>query len=391
MITQAFLQFIRSERIGGVLLVVCTVLSLTLANSPWHPAYVSFWQTPLGGLTLQQWINDLLMALFFLLIGLKLEHELYRGELSRWRQAMLPLAAALGGMAVPALIHFTLNRDTPTQAGFGIPMATDIAFALAALSLLGSRIPAALKVFLVAFAVIDDLGAILLIATVYAGDLSLAWLGAAGAVLASLITMNRLHVMRLAPYVVGGLGLWFCVLKSGVHPTVAGVALAFAIPFSQRDSAREDEPSPSERLLHVLHKPAALIVLPLFALANTAIPIPAGGLEALQSTNGLGIVLGLALGKPIGILLCCALAVWLRVSTLPKGVRWSHVAGAGMLGGIGFTMSIFIANLAFASNPTFTDTSKLAVLAASLVSATLGMAWLFLTTRGADRARGGAE
>jgi NhaA family Na+:H+ antiporter len=374
-LTETFKKFVESERTAGLLLVACTVASLLIANSALGEAYAALWKFKLAGLTLELWINDLLMAVFFLLIGLELERELYSGELSSFRNALLPLFAAVGGIAAPALIHYAFNHGLPTQAGFGIPMATDIAFALGALALLGARVPAALKVFVVAFAVIDDLGAIVLIAVVYTAEVKLAWLGAALALWAVLVVMNRRHVMQLTPYLIGGLLLWFCMLKSGVHATIAGVMLAFAIPFSARDN---DRGSPSHRLEAMLHKPVAFVILPLFALANTAIVVAPGWLEALAGAGSLGIALGLVLGKPLGVVLCAALAIGLGWCKLPEDTRWGHLIGAGLLGGIGFTMSIFITNLAFAARPELIDASKIAVLFASVIAGVAGTAWLAL-------------
>jgi NhaA family Na+:H+ antiporter len=372
-ITATFLRFAKSEQFAGVLLIGCTALSLGLANSPMAGAWAALWQVELGPLTAGHWVNDALMAVFFLLIGLELERELYAGELSDWRRASLPAFAAVGGMVAPALLHYSLNAGTITQPGFGIPMATDIAFALGILALLGARVPTALKVFVVAFAVIDDLGAIVLIAAVYTDTIALTWLaGAIGAWVALLLLNRPLRVMSLVPYLVGGVAIWVCLLKAGVHASVAGVVLAFAIPFSPRDPGTN---SPSARLERALHTPVAWIVLPLFALANTGVTIDTAALATLASANSLGIVLGLVAGKPIGVGLACLVAVKLGASTLPDGVRWSHIVGAGMLGGIGFTMSIFITNLAFAEGA-LVNASKLAILAASLLAATLGAAWL---------------
>jgi Na+:H+ antiporter, NhaA family len=378
-LTDAFIRFAKSEQSGGVLLLGCTVVSLLLANSPWGAEYQASWHLKLGPLSLEHWINDALMAVFFLLIGLELERELYVGELSNLRGALLPVFAAIGGMAAPALIHYSLNGGLPTQPGFGIPMATDIAFALGILALLGSRVPPALKVFIVAFAVIDDLGAIVLIAAVYTAEISWTWLGAAIGAWALLLLFNRpLRIMALWPYLLGGVAIWYCLLQAGIHASIAGVMLAFAIPFEARQAGAH---SPSETLLHGLHKPVAFVILPLFALANTAIHVDAQAFARLLEVNGLGIALGLLVGKPIGVLLLCALAVSLRVSSLPEGVRWSHLAGAGLIGGIGFTMSIFITNLAFAGADSLINASKLSVLAASLLAGILGFLWLRATTR----------
>ena len=374
-----FQRFFDSEKTGGFLLILCTLISLAVTNSPIGADYVGLWQTHVGGLSLDQWINDALMAVFFLLIGLELERELYSGELSTMQSALLPMFAALGGMLAPALIHYSLNAGTPWQAGFGIPMATDIAFAIGVLAILGKRIPASLKVFVVAFAVIDDLGAIVIIAAFYTAQLSVGYLAGALAVWVLLIGMNRLfRVMSLALYLLGGVLMWFLVLKSGVHATIAGVMLAFAIPFSAKV---EDEKSPSHRLEHFLHKPVAFIVLPLFALANTAIFIGADWMQDLSSANSLGIIAGLLLGKPLGVSLLCFVAVASGLCRLPPDLRWPHIVGAGILGGIGFTMSIFITNLAFSGNADAINASKMAILVASLTAGTVGFLWFRLSGR----------
>jgi NhaA family Na+:H+ antiporter len=368
-----FTRFVRSEQFGGALLLACTMASLTLANSPLADAWLGLWQARLGPLSVEHWINDALMAIFFLLIGLELERELYVGELSSSRNALLPGFAAAGGMIAPALFHFALNGSSATQAGFGIPMATDIAFALGALALLGNRVPPALKVFIVAFAVIDDLGAIVLIAAVYTAHIAAVWLALALAVWTALILLNRLRVMALAPYLAGGALMWVCVLNAGIHASIAGVMLAFAIPFKSREPAAF---SPSHRLEHWLHKPVAYLILPLFALANTGVTIDQDAIAQLGNANSMGIALGLLVGKPLGVVAMCFVAVGLGISSLPAGVRWTHVAGAGLLGGIGFTMSIFITNLAFAGQASLINSSKLAVLIASLVAGEPGFAWL---------------
>ena len=319
------------------------------------------------------------MAVFFLLIGLELERELYVGKLSQPRKALLPAFAALGGMLVPALIHHGFNRGLPTQAGFGIPMATDIAFALGILALLGSRVPAALRVFLAAYAVMDDLGAVLLIAAFYTSGLSPGYLALALACYAALIALNRFwRVDALAPYLAGGALMWFLMLKSGVHPTLAGVLLAFAIPFR---AGRDGRPSPSDRLAEALHKPVAFVILPLFALANTGVLLGDSWLSGLASANAAGIALGLLAGKPLGVMLFCLAAISSGLCAMPSGMGWRHVAGAGILGGIGFTMSIFVTNLAFAGDPETIDGAKLAVLLASLGAGVLGLLWLRFGTK----------
>lgn len=373
-LSQTFQRFFDSEKSAGLVLIACTLLSLSLANSLWSQPYLGFWHATFAGMSVEHWINDGLMAIFFLMIGLELERELYNGELSKLSHALLPMFAAVGGMLAPALIHFYFNVDTPSQAGVGIPMATDIAFALAILALLGRRVPISLKVFVVAFAVIDDLGAALLIALFYTTQISIPALLSAAVALLTLVIMNRLRVMALTPYLIGGAILWLLMLKSGVHATLAGIALAFAIPFSAK---QDDAVSPSHRLEHLLHRPVAFIVLPIFALANTGVVIHAGWSDTLlQHPNSLGILLGLCLGKPLGVTLLCLMAVTCKVCKLPADVHWRHIVGAGMLGGIGFTMSIFITNLAFAGQPEMINASKMAILLASLCAGVLGYLWL---------------
>lgn len=373
-LSQTFKRFFASKKAGGMVLIICTFFSLVLANSGVSATYLGFWRYQLLGMSLELWVNDGLMAIFFLLIGLELERELYNGELSKIRQALLPMVAAAGGIAVPAGIHFLLNNGTPTQAGMGIPMATDIAFALGVLALVGSRVPASLKIFLTALAVMDDLGAIVVIAVFYTERVSLAYLAGAVAVFAWLLAMNRLlRVMQLAPYLIGGALMWFLMLKSGVHATIAGVLLAFAIPFSAR---QDDAESPSHRLEYMLHTPVGYLILPVFALANTGVVIGSGWAHELASANSAGIAAGLALGKPIGITVASAVAVSIGVCRLPYDLAWRHVFGAGLLGGIGFTMSIFITNLAFSGHADVINDSKIAILAASLTAGVLGFAWL---------------
>lgn len=375
-LTQHFREFIASEKASAIVLVVCTIATLGIANSTMGSTYLAAWQTVALGLSLEHWVNDALMAVFFLLIGLELERELYVGELSSPKNALLPIIAAAGGIIVPAGIHFALNQGTPTQPGAGIPMATDIAFALGALALLGNRIPASLKVFLVATAVMDDLGAIIVIALFYATHLSLAYLAGALAVFALLMTANlKLRIMSLPFYLVGGAIMWFLMYKSGIHATIAGVLLAFAIPFRSR---HPEQDSPSHRLEHHLHRPVAFVVLPLFALANTGVLISPNWHETLLNPNSLGIFAGLVLGKPAGIFLACFVAVSIGLCRLPGDITWRQIFGAGCLGGIGFTMSIFITNLAFAGNPSLINESKIAILLSSMSAAALGIGVLYL-------------
>lgn len=377
-LSKSFTAFFDSEKASGILLILCTAVSLVLANSFLGGDYVRFWQVEVGGLSVEHWVNDALMAIFFLFIGLELERELYIGELSNFKEALLPIFAALGGIAVPALIHFSLNAGTPTQAGVGIPMATDIAFALGVLALLGRRVPASLKVFVVAFAVIDDLCAIIIIAIFYTAKLSVWYLAGALLIWAVLVACNRIfRMMSLAPYLLGGALMWGLMLKSGVHATIAGVLLAFAIPFSAKE---EDAQSPSHKLEHFLHRPVAFVILPIFALANTGIVIGSDWAQGLTSANSAGVIGGLVLGKPLGITLLSFVVVAIGLCKLPLDLNWQHVFGAGLLGGIGFTMSIFITNLAFAATSDAINASKMAILLASLAAGTLGFLWLKFTT-----------
>ena len=381
-LSNTFRNFLESKKSSGILLIICTVVSLSLANSVIGANYLGIWQVHVGGLSVEHWVNDALMAVFFLLIGLELEREFYNGELSNLKNALLPIFAAFGGICVPALIHFSLNSGTPAQAGIGIPMATDIAFALGVLALLGNRVPISLKIFLTALAVMDDLGAIIVIAIFYTAQLSIVYLTSALAVFALLVILNRFfRVMSLVPYLLGGVLMWFLMLKSGVHATIAGVLLAFAIPFSAK---QDDKKSPSHRLEHFLHKPVAFLILPIFALANTGIVIGPGWAQDLTNTNSVGIIGGLVLGKPLGIMLLSFVTVALGISRLPLDLNWRHIFGAGLLGGIGFTMSIFITNLAFVGNSEMINASKMAILLASLAAGTIGFLWLRFLVKPAE-------
>lgn len=365
-----FLDLLENERTAGLLLVICTVISLWLTNSPAGHDYVGFWHHKILNGSIEYWINDGLMAIFFLMIGLELEREVYIGELSNFKQALLPIMAAVGGMVVPAGIHLLFNHGTPTQAGAGIPMATDIAFAIGILSLLGDRVPLALKVFLTALAVIDDLGAILTIAIFYSGGIDWTYLGGAFGVWAILLVLNRLRVFNLVPYLVLGAVMWWLMLNSGVHATVTGVLVAFAIPFG---NGKPD--TISWKLQHFLHKPVAFIIMPLFALANTCIVLGSDWYGHLLTLNSYGIFLGLVVGKPLGIGLFCAVAVGVGICTLPKGITWKKLLGAASLAGIGFTMSIFIATLAF-DDAEHILMSKTTILLSSLVAGCIGYFWL---------------
>ena len=366
-LSRVFLDFFRSEKASGFILIGCTLLSIGLANSAWGATYLHFWHTSLGGLTVEHWINDGLMAIFFLLVGLEIERELYIGELSKFRQAFLPVMAAIGGMLLPAFIHYLFNSNTPYASGFGIPMATDIAFALGILSLAGKAVPAALKIFLAALAIIDDLGAILVIALFYTEQLSLQYLLIALGIFAVLFWAGKKGFSVLSVYLLAGIVMWYCMLRSGVHATISGVLLAFAIPFGSGGDR-----SISARLQHALHPLNAFFIMPLFALANTGILLSADLSVTLLSLNSLGIMSGLVIGKPLGILLFCRVAISAGWAVLPTSVTWKHIAAAGLLAGIGFTMSIFITLLAFSDVQTVVS-AKLAILVASTCAALLGL------------------
>lgn len=366
-----FFDLLNNERAAGMLLVICTAISLWLTNSSAGTDYLAFWHQEFANGSVEYWINDGLMAIFFLMIGLELEREVYIGELSTMKKAALPVIAAFGGMLVPAGIHLLLNHGTPTQAGAGIPMATDIAFAIGILSLLGDRVPLSLKIFLTALAVIDDLGAIFTIAVFYSGGLQWAYLGGAMGIFAVLLMMNRLKVNNLVPYLALGVVMWWLMLHSGVHATVTGVLVAFAIPFGDGKPT-----SISWQLQHFLHKPVAFIIMPLFALANTCIVLGPDWYGHLLTLNSYGIFLGLVVGKPLGISLFCAVAIGLGVCALPTGISWKKLFGAACLGGIGFTMSIFITTLAF-DDAEHILMSKTTILLASLVAGVIGFIWLW--------------
>ena len=374
-LSKLYNEFFDSEKAGGLILVFVTLISLILANSGWQTAYIHFWHIDLGGHSIVHWINDGLMTIFFLLIGLELEREIYRGELSNIKSAALPIMGAMGGMLVPAGLFLLLNYGTITQAGAGIPMATDIAFTIGILSLLGNRVPNSLKIFLTALAVIDDLGAIIVIAIFYTTTIAYTNLFAALGIFVFLLLLNRLKIKNLIPYLTGGVVMWYFMLHSGVHATIAGILLAFAIPFG-----KGDETSPSNVLLHLLHKPVAFFILPLFAIVNTAIALGTDLFSGLGDTNGLGIMAGLVIGKPLGIVLFSFLGVILGISTLPSDLKWRNITGAGFLGGIGFTMSIFITLLAY-TNDDLVNNSKIAVIVASILAGTIGYTILKLTLK----------
>ena len=373
--SKLFIEFIESEKAGGMVLIFATLISLLLANSIWQTAYLKIWCFEFAGHSIVHWINDGLMTIFFLLIGLELEREIYQGELSSIKKAALPLFGALGGMLVPAGLFLLLNFGTPTQSGAGIPMATDIAFAIGILSLLGNRIPIALKIFLTALAVIDDLGAIIVIALFYTSSFAFFNLAIALAIMGLLFVLNRMKVNNLIPYLIGGVFMWYFMLHSGIHATITGVLLAFVIPFG--DGSKTNI---SYELQHYLHQPVAFLILPLFALANTCISIGENWHSSLIDASSLGIIIGLVIGKPLGIVLISFIAVSLGICVLPKGVKWKNIIGVGLLGGIGFTMSIFITLLAF-KDLAVINNSKIAILVASFIAAFLGYFILKLTLK----------
>lgn len=368
-------NFFKSEKAPGLILILSTIISLSLANSGIGEGYRQIWDMKIGSHSLVHWINDGLMVIFFLLIGLELRREVVKGELSNIRDASLPIFAALGGMAIPAAFYLLFNFGTPTQSGYGIPMATDIAFALGVLSLLGNRVPLSLKVFLTALAVIDDLGAILIIAFFYSKSLALSNLFISLGVFVLLLTLNRFKVKSLTIYLLGGIVMWYYMLNSGVHATITGVLLAFAIPFN-----KNDELSTAYHLQHFLHKPVSFLILPIFALANTDLLLGSNMATVLTQDYSLGIATGLILGKPLGVFLMSYLAVTLGISKLTNGLKWSSILGTGFLAGIGFTMSIFITLLAF-DNETVVDNAKFVILLASLVAGIIGYTLLHLSLK----------
>lgn len=374
-LTILFKDFFESEKASAFVLLACTAISLILANSSASENYFSLLHFSFSGNTITHWINEGLMTIFFLLIGLELERELYNGELSNKKNALLPLAGAIGGMIVPAGIYLLFNFGTPLQSGAGIPMATDIAFALGILSLVGNRVPASLKIFLAALAVIDDLGAIIVISVFYTASIAWFYLLAVLLIWGLLFLLNRLKVHNLIPYIVGGVAMWYCMLHSGVHASIAGVILAFVIPFGTGA-----EKSTSYILQKALHKPVAFFILPIFALANTAIVISANPLQIFTQHYSLGILLGLAIGKAVGIFSFCMAAIKLGICTLPKEIKNMHIVGAGFLGGIGFTMSVFITMLAFKDDVVINN-AKLVIIFSSFIAGLIGFVILKLALK----------
>jgi Na+:H+ antiporter, NhaA family len=387
-----FQRFFSTNVSGGLLLLAAAAVALVWANSPWAEAYHHLWNTPFSvgtptfslALPLHAWVNDGLMAIFFFLVGLEIKREVLVGELSTRRSAALPVAAALGGMLVPALLFASVNVGRPGAAGWGVPMATDIAFALGILALLGNRVPSSLRVFLAALAIADDLGAVLVIAFFYTSAIDWSALGAAGVVLLVLIGLNRAGARRPATYALVGAVLWFFMLKSGIHATIAGVLLALTVPARTRmseddflGSAADAAQSPLQQMEHALHGVVAFVIMPIFALANAGVSLGTDLGAAATDPIAIGVTLGLLLGKPIGITLASLLAIRSGAADWPSGASWGHVHGAAWLGGIGFTMSLFIAGLAFTSAAQL-DVAKLAVLGASTLAGVVGYTLLRL-------------
>lgn len=373
-----FKKFFQSGKIGGLLLLICVVISLLIANSGSASGFSHFLAQELGfnvgsvavKYSISAWINDGLMAVFFLLVGLEIKRELLEGELSSVKKASLPVLAAFGGMIVPSLIFFFFNKGEATASGWGIPMATDIAFALAIIAMLGKSVPASLKIFLAALAIADDLGAILVIAVFYTAQIHWNYLLMAGGIFALLLALNYFKVKSLWFYLIPGIFLWYFVHHSGIHATIAGVLLAFTIPTNT--NAVE---SPLEKLEHALTFPVNYLIMPIFALANTNITFQREMVDGLTSPLALGIIAGLFLGKTLGVTLFSWFAVKIKLAKLPSGANWKHIVGVGMLAGIGFTMSIFIALLSF-SNVAYILEAKFAILCASVISGLIGFVYL---------------
>lgn len=369
-----FKKFTSSEKNAGLILMICTVLSIFISNSSLSDSYLHFWHSTAGfsvfgfdmHLSVEHWINDGLMTIFFLMVGLEIERELYNGELHPLKKAILPVGGAIGGMLLPASIYFLINYNSVTTQGFGIPMGTDIAFALAVIALAGKRVPVSIKIMLTAIAIIDDLGSILIIAFFYGSNINLIWLLTALAIFGILLLLNRLKVYWFVPYILLGIAMWFFMMQSGIHPTIAGVMLAFAYPFGNGS----DE-APSHKLQHKLHLPVAYIILPLFTLANTAIVIKPEFISGLSAPHALGIFAGLFFGKPFGILLAVFIMIKLKLASLPEGIRFYDIIAMGCIAGIGFTMSVFITQLAF-SEELYIQSSKMMILLVSCLSGLVG-------------------
>ncbi len=411
--------FLAAESAGGILLLVAAVVALVWANSPWSESYEHLWHMKAGFtiaghahvMSLEHWVNDGLMVVFFLLVGLEIKRELLMGELASFREASLPVAAAIGGMIVPAGIYAALNVGGPGAAGWGVPMATDIAFAVGVVALVGRALPTSVKILLLAIAIVDDLGAVLVIAIFYTNQISLVALAVAGAFFAALVLLNILRVHSPLPYLLLGVGLWAATLFSGIHATIAGVLLAFTIPATRQidetsyvahirrmlglferdvkavpdkvthdqshsiksmEEAAQAVQTPLARVEHALLHPVSFLIVPLFALANAGVDVRTGGSEALASPITWGVLLGLLVGKPVGVTLFAWLAIRTGIAALPAGGSWSQVVGVSFLCGIGFTMSLFVANLAFPGNASHLSATKIGILAASILAGLIG-------------------
>jgi Na+:H+ antiporter, NhaA family len=378
-----FKKFFQSSQSSGIILIFCVIISLVIANSSFGESFQRFLdkETGIGLFHLKYavsiWINDGLMAVFFLLVGLEIKRELLEGELSSFKNASLPIFAAIGGMLIPAVIYGISNMGTQYSNGWGIPMATDIAFSLAIISMLGSKIPNSIKIFLAALAIVDDLGAILVIAIFYTDQIHWMYLLLSLGVTVLLFILNFLKVTRLIFYIIPGLFLWYFLHHSGIHATIAGVLLAFSIP----TNVSNVETSPLEKLEHRLHFPVNFLIMPIFALANTNIMFDNNMIEGLTSTLGIGIIAGLILGKLIGINLFSFIAIKLKVSSLPQNSSWTQMIGVGFLAGIGFTMSIFITLLSFKEEIDIQNKAKFSILIASFLAAILGFIILYLSSK----------
>ena len=367
-ITNYFKKFFQIAQSSGNLLIICVILSLLIANSSLGSSFQELLDFRLGSYSISLWINDGLMTIFFLLVGLEIKREILEGELSSFKNATLPIFAALGGMLVPAAIFYFFNQGSKYENGWGIPMATDIAFSLAIISMLGKRVPVSIKIFLTALAIVDDLGAIVVIAIFYTEKIETTYLLLSSLVLLILIILNFFKVKRHIFYLIPGVFLWYFMHHSGIHATIAGVLLAFTIPTNESDT----EISPLEKLEEKLHTPVNYFIMPLFALANTNIKFHNGMVDGLFTNFGYGIILGLALGKVIGINLFSFIAIKLKLSDLPNNSKWSQMLGAGLLAGIGFTMSIFIALLSYKGELEIQEEAKFAILVASAISGFMG-------------------
>ena len=428
-VLRPFQEFLDAEAAGGIVLLACTAAALIWANSPWRQSYHDFWHTNVSigfgqyaiEKNLVHWVNDGLMAIFFFVVGLEIKREILVGDLASPRKAAIPIAAAAGGMAVPAVVYVLFNLGKPGMEGWAIPAATDIAFALGVIALLGSRVPPSLRVFLTALAIVDDIGAVLIIAAFYTSGISTAALGAGGIALALLVVANVMKIRSPTVYGLLGIALWVALLKSGVHATLAGVLLALTVPARCRiesvefssftrqalteferygsdendvmtnprrqavihglEAACEQVHTPLLRMEHHLHPWVSYLIMPLFALANAGVSLGQGAVAALTSSVGLGVLFGLVIGKQVGVMLATWGAVKAGVGRLPAETTWRHIYGTSWLAGIGFTMSLFIANLAFKDSPELLDSAKIGILAASLAAGIVGLTVLQMATR----------